>query len=79
MMFYVAAVLALSVAPVYSFSYLESLTGATPVTASSVDIAPPVPVAAADTEAPFFLPMELKIVMLIVLHFSSRVDPHMFL
>jgi len=53
-MFYVAAVLALSVAPVYSFSYLESLTGATPVTASSVDIAPPVPVAAADTEAPFF-------------------------
>jgi len=54
MIFYVAAVLALSVAPVYSFSYLESLSGAAPVTVSTVDIAPPVPVAAVETEAPFF-------------------------
>jgi len=53
-MTYVATILALSVAPAYSFSYLESLSGAAPVTASTVDIAPPVHVAPAETEAPFF-------------------------
>lgn len=51
MKFCAAAILAFGVAPAYSFSYLESLSGAAPVT-STVDIAPPVPVPA--EEAPFF-------------------------
>jgi hypothetical protein len=56
MKFCVAAVLALSVAPAHSFSYLDQLGSATAV-ASSVDIAPPAytaPAPAASNEAPFF-------------------------
>ena len=51
MKFCAAALLAFSVAPAHSFSYLESLGTAAPVT-SSVDIAPPAPVES--PEAPFF-------------------------
>ena len=55
MKFCVAAVLALSsVVPTYSFSYLDQLGGASPVVASTVNIAPPVPVAATVVEPPFF-------------------------
>lgn len=53
MKFCLAAILAVTAAPAHSFSYLESLSG--PVTtASNVDIAPPVPAAATETDAPFF-------------------------
>jgi len=51
MKFCVATILALSAAPARAFSYLESLGAAAPVT-SSVDIAPPAPVA--EEPAPFF-------------------------
>lgn len=46
------AVLALSAAPAYGFSYLDSLGGAAPAVAAPVNIAPPAP--AATQEAPFF-------------------------
>ena len=51
MRFGAAAIFALCVAPAHSFSYLDSLGSAAPV-ASSVDIAPPAPVAA--EEPPFY-------------------------
>jgi hypothetical protein len=56
MKFSIAAVVALGAAPVFSFSYLESLSSRAPMT-SSVDIAPPVPAHPApseSTDAPFF-------------------------
>mmetsp|Transcript_11777 Transcript_11777/g.33832 ORF Transcript_11777/g.33832 Transcript_11777/m.33832 type:complete len:327 (-) Transcript_11777:144-1124(-) len=52
MIFCVAAILALSAAPAHSFSYLDSLGAAAPVS-TTVDIAPPAPAAPAE-EAPFF-------------------------
>lgn len=53
MRFSIAVILAVTAAPAHSFSYLESLSG--PVTTvSNVDIAPPVPAAATETDAPFF-------------------------
>ena len=54
MKFSIAAVVALGATPVCSFSYLESLSGGSPMT-SSVDIAPPVPAhPAGSSDAPFF-------------------------